>query len=352
MFRSKRMKRGVLAAVVCCGAVVGAVLAGCGVAGPSQAGEPVVVWTMQPIVSGDYHDFMDANIVGEPWSYYSEIADDFVLSETATIRRIRWWGNPDQDKGRHAPPPLPPGPSSVGSRGNLDCADAIIVSHGWVLDDTNEGAPSAVDVYGCGGGQMPGPEVPYRVFVPFAPASLSVTLTSYSGLLRSFLLESCDESDCLAAGAHELQCDVTTPGWYTLVVDRSELSIEGFELDVSFVPEPAVYFYIRIYEHDSENSCPGELLYEYTTTDYHEAHVSGLTHSYWADVPAFRAYAGERYWISIVAGGIPFAWNGTNDQAYGTPVRYAMSGSYIFCERWQSLEGDWDLETAFELLAS
>ncbi|MCK4548223.1 MAG: hypothetical protein KAW17_12380 [Candidatus Eisenbacteria sp.] len=108
-----------------------------------------------------------------------------------------------------------------GTRGDLDCSNAIPIICGETVMGDNTGMPNNVETYSCVGWTESGGEVVYELTLP-GPDDWEITVTTDFGWdpdLDVFLLGSCDEADCIDYGDTGFVTDCIPPGTYYIVVD-------------------------------------------------------------------------------------------------------------------------------------
>jgi hypothetical protein len=288
---------------------------------------------------------------------YAECADDFIAPEDTEITHVHWWG--DWLTTRDAPPiRVARMDGAPAGRADLDCSTAEMRGCNIVILDTNMGAPSNVDVYGCGPWDESGPEVVYMLQIPFDGTSMSATLSDMTADLDIFLLSDCNEDACLHAEDFLLEYWFMEAGTYYLVVDGYDGAVSDYTLTITCAGVPPVYFTIRFYD-DLEigrgRSVPGVLLYETHTMAYHEeSGVWPYGQSYWSDIEPFPIVKDEQYWISVqcvspeVARANWWYWATNSEFSLNSAV---MDYEAAEIDRWTSLEEveGVPLDLAFEI---
>lgn len=230
--------------------------------------------------------------------WHSEIATDFIATETTEINHIHWWGwqNPVT---RDGGPLLSVRRVDWDRDGDrlLDCSSAIWTGCNVVLTGDNSGGPNNVDYYSCSSWLEDGPEVVYQLLVPFDGINLTATIGDLSQDLDIFLLPVCNEGSCITYGHYTF--NITLPaGTYFLVVDGYHGAVSSYTLTIECTDVPPLYFAVRFYDHVVDE--PGALLYEQYVVDVHETPVERYElYDYWTDIPPFPVVAGHHYWISI-----------------------------------------------------
>jgi hypothetical protein len=112
-------------------------------------------------------------------------------------------------------PFVQPGPTGLR---NLDCSNAIPITCGESVTGTTVGQPNNVDYYSCAGWYEPGGEVVYELLLTDC-YRLTVSLSDTTGDPDVFVLESCDEDDCLAYGDDSVVTQCLWWRTYYVVVD-------------------------------------------------------------------------------------------------------------------------------------
>ncbi|MBD3366916.1 MAG: hypothetical protein GF405_01925 [Candidatus Eisenbacteria bacterium] len=120
-----------------------------------------------------------------------------------------------------------------GSKGLLDCTNALEVFCGDVVSGTTIGGPMNVTYYSCSGWDESGPEMVYFIDLP-GPMNYDLTanISDLAVDLDVFILGSCDEDDCIAYGSATATANDIPAGTYYIVVDGYN-GVEGdFTLSV------------------------------------------------------------------------------------------------------------------------
>ncbi|MFH1278035.1 MAG: hypothetical protein ABIK65_06630 [Candidatus Eisenbacteria bacterium] len=131
------------------------------------------------------------------------------------------------DKDKLWEPPL------AGGVRALDCSAAIPIACGQVVTGNNTGMPNNVSAYSCVGWTEGGGEVVYEFVVDAVCYSVSATLSGMSVDLDVFVLNGCDETQCIAYGNTIATTACLEPGTYYIVVDGYGTAQGAFTLTVS-----------------------------------------------------------------------------------------------------------------------
>jgi hypothetical protein len=256
------------------------------------------------------HDFLwlqGPDVEAVAWSsnvslsggWYSQIATDFIATETTEVNHIHWWGQ-RSDFSRGERPTVSVRTADWNRDGDraLDCGGAFRTGCNVVLTGDNTGGPTNVDYYNCSAWLEDGPEVVYELMIPFDETNITVTIGDLSADLDIFLLSACNENTCITVGNNYLSATLPA-GTYYLVVDGYHGAVSSYTLTIECLDYPPLYFTIRFYDHSVDER--GALLYELIVGDAHETPVGRpyVLYSYWADIPPFPVVTGHHYWISI-----------------------------------------------------
>ncbi|MCK4548224.1 MAG: hypothetical protein KAW17_12385 [Candidatus Eisenbacteria sp.] len=107
-----------------------------------------------------------------------------------------------------------------GTRGELDCTNAIPIFCGDVVTGDNTGMPNNVEAYSCVGWTESGGEVVYELDLSGTECWIVTVDIDPDGCdLDVFFLGSCDEADCIDYGDYGFVTECLLPGMYYLVVD-------------------------------------------------------------------------------------------------------------------------------------
>lgn len=121
-----------------------------------------------------------------------------------------------------------------GTKGLLDCTNAIAIDCGGTYQGTTVGGAMNVSTYSCVGWTESGPEMVFELeLLPPSVYGVTAGITPNGCDLDVFILGSCDESDCLAYGDNAATASDLTAGTYYIVVDGYGGAECGFTLDVT-----------------------------------------------------------------------------------------------------------------------
>ena len=118
-----------------------------------------------------------------------------------------------------------------GTKGLLDCTNAIPISCGDVYQGTTVGGNTDVSAYSCVGWTESGPEVVFELaLAPPSTYNVTAVITPDGCDLDVFFLGSCDEDDCLDYGDTSVTVDDLVAGTYYIVVDGYSGAECAFEI--------------------------------------------------------------------------------------------------------------------------
>lgn len=126
-----------------------------------------------------------------------------------------------------------------GTRGELDCTNAVPITCGEAVTGTTVGLPNNVTYYSCVGWEESGGEMVYELVLDDAYV-VNATLSGMAYDLDVFILDGCEEANCVGYGG-TLATTTIGPGTYYIVVDGYNGAEDIFSLYVEcdLVQDPA-----------------------------------------------------------------------------------------------------------------
>lgn len=126
-------------------------------------------------------------------------------------------------------------PAPVGTRGLLDCSNAIDAGCGFTYSGTNGIGVNNVAAYACQPYDESGPELVFALNVG-ATSNVDIIMDTDGTDLDLFLLASCDENDCIGSSAsidhEEIHMVCLDAGTYYVVVDGYAGNVGNFSLSI------------------------------------------------------------------------------------------------------------------------
>jgi len=127
-------------------------------------------------------------------------------------------------------------PAPVGTRGLLDCTNAIDAGCGFSYTGTNGTGVNNVEAYNCQPFTEDGPEIVFALNLGVA-STVDIIMDTAGGDLDLFMLASCDENDCIYSSAgishEEIHTLCLDPGTYYVVVDGYAGTVDNFTISIN-----------------------------------------------------------------------------------------------------------------------
>lgn len=126
-------------------------------------------------------------------------------------------------------------PAPAGTRGLLDCSNAIDAGCGFTYSGTNGSGVNNVAAYNCQPFDESGPELVFALNIG-STSNVDIIMDTDGTDLDLFLLASCDENDCIGSSAsidhEEIHAQCLDAGTYYVVVDGYSGNVGGFTLSI------------------------------------------------------------------------------------------------------------------------